>query len=82
VDAGAYVLSVVPEGPAEDAGIEEGEVIVSVDDRAVDDPVGLGEVLADLEPEQEVPVEVVDADGGVRTVTVTLGSRPLPTELP
>ena len=82
VDAGAYVLSVVPNGPAEGSGIEEGQVIVSVDGRAVEDPEGLGEVLADLRPDQEVPVEIVEADGSTTTVTVTLGSRPLPVELP
>ena len=79
IDAGAYVLSIVPESPAVDAEIREGEVIVAVDGRAVDDPIGLGEVLADLRPDQEVPVEVVDADGDTRTVMVTLGTRPLPT---
>ncbi len=78
VDAGAYVLSIVPDGPAEDVGIEDGEVVVAVDGRAVENPEGLGEILADLEPGQEVAVDLVQADGSDRTVTVTLGSRPLP----
>jgi S1-C subfamily serine protease len=83
VDAGAFVLSIVADGPAQAAGLHEGDVIVAVDDRAVDDPIGLGRVLGDLEPDQQVPVRYVDPDGDTHTVTVTLGTRPLPTgELP
>ena len=78
VDRGAYVLSIVPDSPAQEAGIVEGEVVVTVDGRPVDDPIGLGKVLADLGPDQEVDVELVQADGTTRTVTVTLGTRPLP----
>jgi serine protease Do len=82
VDAGAYVLNVVTKSPAEAAGIHEGDVILSVDDHAVSNPDALGTVLADLKPNQDVPVELVGPDGATRTVTVTLGTRPLPNELP
>jgi S1-C subfamily serine protease len=82
VDAGAYVLSVVTKSPAEDAGIHDGDVIQSVDGQAVADPDALGKVLADLKPGQDVPVAVVGPDGTTRTVSVTLGTRPLPNDLP
>jgi S1-C subfamily serine protease len=82
VDAGAYVLSIVADGPAQAAGLHEGDVIVAVDDRTVTDPLGLGKVLADLKPDQQVPVRYVDPGGQTHTVTVTLGTRPLPTALP
>jgi serine protease Do len=82
VDAGAYVLSVVTKSPAEDAGIHEGDVILSLDGKAVVDPDALGTVLADLKPGQDVAVEVVGPDGSARTVAATLGTRPLPTALP
>jgi S1-C subfamily serine protease len=82
VDAGAYVLNVVSDTPAEDAGIHEGDVILSVDGRAVADPDALGKVLADLKPHQGVPVELAGPDGTTRTVSVTLGTRPLPNDLP
>ena len=78
VDAGAYVLSIVADSPAQKAGIHEGDVIVSVDGQVVNDPVGLGKVLGGLDPGQAVDVEVVQADGGTKTVSVTLGTRPLP----
>jgi S1-C subfamily serine protease len=50
VSAGAFVLSIVADSPAQDAGLHEGDVIVAVADRAVDDPIGLGRVLSDLKP--------------------------------
>jgi serine protease Do len=82
VDAGAYVLNVVTKSPAEAAGIHEGDVILSVDGQAVSNPDALGRVLADLAPDEDVPVELFGPDGTPRTVTVTLGTRPLPTALP
>jgi serine protease Do len=82
VDAGAYVLNVVTKSPAEAAGIREGDVIPSVDGQAVSNPDALGRVLADLAPDEDVPVELVGPNGTPRTVTVTLGTRPLPTALP
>jgi serine protease Do len=82
VDAGAYVLNVVTKSPAEAAGIHEGDVILSVDGQAVANPDSLGKVLADLKPDEDVPVELVGPNGTPRTVTVTLGTRPLPTALP
>jgi serine protease Do len=78
VDHGAYVLAVTSDGPAEGAGIREGEVIVSLDGRSVSSAQDLGSILDTLDPGQSVSVEVVGADGTQRTVRVTLGTRPLP----
>jgi len=80
VDEGAYVLATTTGGPAERAGIERGDVIATVAGESVPTPDALREVLADLEPDQRVPVEVVDADGDRRTLQITLGTRPLPVE--
>ncbi|MEO8293408.1 MAG: trypsin-like peptidase domain-containing protein, partial [Actinomycetota bacterium] len=82
VDAGAYVLSVVTKSPAAEAGIHDGDVIVAVGGRAVADRDALGKVLAGLAPDQDVSVDLVGPDGTARTITVTLGTRPLPTDLP
>jgi S1-C subfamily serine protease len=55
-------------------------VIVEVDGRPVEDAVGLGRVLEDLQPGEETEVRVMGSSGQDRTVTVRLGTRPLPTE--
>jgi serine protease Do len=79
-DQGAFVLATLANGPAADAGIRQGDVIVEVDGRPVEEATGLGRVLEDLQPGDEVEVRVVGSSGEDRTVTVRLGTRPLPTE--
>jgi serine protease Do len=80
VQDGVVVLGTTGDGPAEEAGIEQGEVIRSIGGRAIASSDVLQEVLADLDPGDTVDVEVVDADGEDRTVSVTLGTRPLPVD--
>jgi S1-C subfamily serine protease len=79
VDQGAYVLATTSDGPAQSAGIAEGDVIIGVDGQAVTSSEDLGRILETLTPGDTVPVEVVGPDGESRTVDVTLGTRPLPT---
>jgi S1-C subfamily serine protease len=80
-DHGAYVVATTPGGPAAGAGIDSGDVIVSIDDQAVSTSEDLGTILGDLQPGDTVTV-VVDRDGDQRSIGVTLGARPLPTQLP
>ena len=82
VDSGAYVVATTTDGPAAGAGIVQGDVIVSVDGSEIASSIDLGRVLDGLDPGQTVPVEVVSVSGETRTVEVTLGTRPLPTDLP
>ncbi len=78
---GAYVIGTTQGGPADDAGINAGDVITSVDGHAVTDTTDLGSILADLQPGNTVPVEI-DRRGQQQTFNVTLDARPYPTELP
>ena len=80
VDRGAYVLATLENGPAADAGVGQGDVIVEVDGEATETATDLGRVLDGLQPGGEVEVTVVGSNGQERTVTVRLGTRPLPTE--
>jgi serine protease Do len=82
VESGAYVLATTSDGPAANAGIRQGDVIVSIDSETIASSDDLGNVLDGLSPGERVPVVVVDSDGARRTVDVMLGSRPLPVELP
>jgi serine protease Do len=78
---GAYVIGTTPDGPADKAGVRAGDVIVSVDGHAVTSTTDLGNILADLQPGNTVPVEV-DRKGQQQTFNVTLDARPYPTQLP
>jgi serine protease Do len=81
-DSGAYVFAVSKDGPAAGAGVVEGDVIVAIDGHTIDTTDDLANVLADLKPGTKVSVEIIDRNGDSRTIDVTLGTRPLPTELP
>ena len=69
---GALVASVTPGGPAEAAGIEPGDVIVSFDDRGVEEMRQLPRLVADTEVNKEVAVRVWRR-GEEMEVSVTLG---------
>ena len=71
--AGALVTD-VPEGPAKDAGIEAGDVIVSFDGEEVDDTRELVRIVGDAPVGETVRV-VILRDGATQTLKVTLGRR-------
>ena len=70
---GVGVAGVAPGGPADRAGLREGDVITAVNRTPTPDAESLSTVLAGLKPGQQVPVAVTAPDGTKRTVTVTLG---------
>ena len=71
--AGAVVTG-VPEGPAKDAGILQGDVIVIFDGREVEDVRDLVQTVGNTEVGKAVDVVVV-RDGEQVTLSVTLGLR-------
>lgn len=76
---GAVILGLLP-GPAEDSGLEEGDVIVSVAGQEIDSAEELGDALDGHGPGDRVELEVV-RDDDTRTVEVRLGQRPPAEEL-
>ncbi len=71
---GAFVVSVLPGSGADEAGLEPGDVIVEVDGLAITDAAALTQVIADLEPGQQIDVTVERA-GEDEVRSATLGSR-------
>lgn len=78
-DGGVAIRYVYPEGPAGRAGIQRGDVLAGLRDRAIKDPNELRDELAQYEPNGEVGLSVV-RDGKTLDVAVKLGR--LPEELP
>jgi putative serine protease PepD len=72
---GATVERANPGGPAAEAGIRSGDVVVSVDGEPVREPDDVAQAIEDREPGEEVELELI-RDGERRTVTVELGTRP------
>jgi S1-C subfamily serine protease len=73
VDSGVAVQEVGPGTGAERAGIEPGDVIVSLDGTAIETVEELFAELNQRRPGQRVAVAIV-RDGERRTLDVTLGS--------
>jgi serine protease Do len=69
---GAEVIQVDAGGPGKNAGLELGDVIVTLDNKPIEDSNQLIEMLAVYQPNQEVDLEVY-RDGRKRSVHATLG---------
>lgn len=59
VEEAILVSSVTPDSPAEDAGIEPGDLITALDDEPVGDPESFAEQIRDLEPGDEISLTVL-----------------------
>ncbi len=74
--SGAGLLEVFPDGPADAAGIEVGEVITALDGDAIESPTDLTDTLAEFDPDDTVTLTLVGPDGE-REVEVDLEERPV-----
>ena len=73
--SGGSQSAVVAGGPADKAGVREGDIIVGVGDRTVDAEHPLDLVLAGFSPGQTVDLKIVRGSTTI-SVSVTLGTRP------
>ena len=74
-DQGALVGEVVPNGPADKAGLKDGDVIISFNGTPVTDSRHLKLEVAGIAPGEKVPVEIV-RDGSHKTVEVKVKELP------
>jgi len=72
LDRGALIVDVTANGPAAQAGLKPGDVIVRVENKGVKDVVSLGDVLLSKKPGDVVPVQVQRGNQQL-TVNVELG---------
>lgn len=73
---GVLILSVITNSPAEQAGLEAGEFIISMDGKAIDSGEKLAAELAKHQPGDEIKLDVQDQDGDRREITIKLGENP------
>lgn len=71
---GLGIGRVVPDGPADQAGLRAGDVITAIGDHDVADAFTLGATLRKFKPGQTVLV-TIRRDGESKTLNLTLGSR-------
>jgi serine protease Do len=77
---GELIRSVTSGGAAERAGIQQGDVVVTVNNRPVTPDESLAYIVSNLPVGSRVPVELI-RNGQRRTVTVTVAERPTDEEL-
>jgi serine protease Do len=78
--SGELIRSVTPGGPADRAGIQQGDVITKINGKQVTEDDRMAYLVANLQAGARVPIELV-RNGQRRTVTVVVGERPTEEEL-
>ena len=76
---GAWVAEVTPGGAAEAAGLQKGDVILSIDDVKIDSSARLSEIIAKQRPGSKVKISV-KREGKVKLFEVTLRNKAGKTE--
>ncbi len=74
-DNGVLIVEIAPDSPAEEVGLQSGDVIVGIDDHEVQYLAQLFDRLLDYYPDDTITVTYY-RDGEREAVEVTLGERP------
>jgi serine protease Do len=77
---GAYIESVTPGAPADQAGVQEGDLLVGVNGRPVANGTEATRAVGSARPGETIRLDVI-RDGRRRTINVRSGVRPSETEL-
>jgi serine protease Do len=75
-EAGVLIEDMVEDGPADQAGLQPGDVITAMDDEAVEDAATLRERVARSKPGQSIRLRLL-REGEQAEVQVTLGQQPV-----
>ncbi|MGC2164446.1 MAG: Do family serine endopeptidase [Gallionella sp.] len=74
---GVLITEVIRNSPAEHAGIHRGDILISIDDQAIDSWTTMLGTVANLPPGKHVQVNLV-RDGQKLELPLTIGKRPQP----
>jgi S1-C subfamily serine protease len=72
---GATTPAITAGSPAEKAGLKDGDIIVAIQDQAIDQEHPLDMVLSGFAPGQTIDVHIL-RNGQPQVIKVTLGTRP------
>ena len=75
-DDGALVMDVVPDGPADEAGIAAGDTLIEIDDDRVLSSNALGDSIRAHEPGDEVTITWIDEAGEQHEALIRLAENP------
>ena len=76
---GVLITEVIRNSPAEQAGIKTGDILIAIDDQAIDDWNTMLETVANLPPGKAVTARLM-RNGAATSLLVKIGKRPKPRE--
>jgi S1-C subfamily serine protease len=74
--SGALIENLISGGAAQQAGLQEGDVITSLAGQSVGSPTDLTNILIRYHPGDSIPIGWTDQEGQSHTATIDLGSGP------
>lgn len=74
-EKGVFILAVTPNGPAERAGIQQGDVLLKVGNIEAQTPAQLMEAIAEMSPNSKVKA-IIDRQGNKYQLDVIIGEFP------
>jgi len=76
---GVLITEIIRNSPAEQAGIKTGDILIAIDDQAIDDWNTMLETVANLPPGKAVTARLM-RNGAATSLLVKIGKRPKPRE--
>jgi len=74
---GVLITEIIRNSPAEQAGIKTGDILIAIDDQAIDDWNTMLETVANLPPGKMVTARLM-RNGVIKSLPVKIGKRPIP----
>lgn len=75
IKSGIYVVKVDKRGPADAAGVKQGDVILEIDGKAIATMMEFREAIYLKKPDEEVKLKVQDANGESKEISITLSKE-------
>ncbi len=75
--SGVIIANVIDDGPGDEAGLQPGDILISIDGAPIRDPRDTMVDIAEIAPGTRLPVTLIRG-GQQREVMVTVGERPEP----
>ncbi len=73
---GAIISGVLPNGPAEQAGLRRGDIVTQINDKPIDNPLALMNTVAQVAPGADIKLEVL-RNGNNISLTAKVSERPV-----